>query len=454
MVESLVVLRYWFSSVVALAVATSADAQPEHVVLISIDGLAAYHLDNDELELPNLRELIAAGVWAESSETVFPSVTHPAHTTLVTGVPPAVHGVIGNRMVNRETGEEFHITNKPHSESVRVRTLFDAAKDKGLTTAAFFWPESLDDPAIDYNIPEVFDGDAADPRPTDPAFLDELRRADVPIDLFFRWYTDIFRVGAGDGVLVDAAAYVIRTHRPELVAIHLVATDEIQHAYGSDHYRSYEALTLADNAVGVLRVAIDAAGLGQKTAFLIVADHGFHTVRHEVNVAPVFERHALADRVRLHRDGWFVYVEVLDPARDEAALAAVFDELLELEGIARILRPADYDALGYPRYEQDPRVRGHYAIAGDIDTFPVADSSNVSTARREREPAYHGHGYLPSHPRMYPAFIASGAGIREGLRVGHVRNLDVAPTVARLLGLELPSATGAVMEKILVETPR
>jgi hypothetical protein len=117
-----------------LVLATAAGAQPlaEHVVLVSIDGLAAYHIENDELEIRNIRAWIRDGVWAESSETVFPSVTHPAHTTLLMGVLPRVHGVIGKRLANRETGERFHVTNRKRSESVRVPTIFDAAKAKGL----------------------------------------------------------------------------------------------------------------------------------------------------------------------------------------------------------------------------------------------------------------------------------------------------------------------------------
>ena len=63
-----------------------------HVVLVSIDGFAAYHLDNMELALPNIRELAAEGAQAASSETVFPSVTHPSHTTLITGVAPGSTG--------------------------------------------------------------------------------------------------------------------------------------------------------------------------------------------------------------------------------------------------------------------------------------------------------------------------------------------------------------------------
>jgi len=440
--------RYWIAGVL-LAIASSSIGQTEHVVLVSIDGFSAYSLDDDSIELPNLRKLIASGVRADSSETVFPSVTHPSHTTLVTGVLPRVHGVIGNRMVNRETGERFHITNRRHEDSVRVPTLFDAAKQKGLVTASFYWPENRDDPAVDFNIPEVFDGDTADPTVADPAFLDELRRADVPIDLYYRWYLDLGRKGVADAILADAAAYVLREYKPHLTAVHFLVADELQHEYGSDHYRAKEALTAADHALGILMTVVEEAGLEDKTAFFVVSDHGFHTVRHDVNLYPLFDEAGLSERVALHRSGWLLYVEAKDLDRDEAAIERVFERALALPGVARVLRPADFHDLGFPRYEEDPHVRGQYAIVGDIDTFLTADPKRTSTARRERAEPSHEHGYLPSHPRMYPIFVASGAGIRRGVRVGHVRNVDVAPTIARLLGLDLPTATGAVLEEVL-----
>src|SRR3954454_20291788 len=116
-------------------------AQPaKHVILVTIDGFAAYHLYNQQLQLPNIRELIDQGVWIASSETVFPSVTHPSHTTIVTGVEPRLHGVTDNTMTNRRTGETFFATNKRRKDIVRVPTIFDAAKRANLTTAAFFWP--------------------------------------------------------------------------------------------------------------------------------------------------------------------------------------------------------------------------------------------------------------------------------------------------------------------------
>ena len=117
-------------------------------------------------------------------------------------------------LVNRRTGERFHPTNKRRKEIVRVPTILDAAKTIGLRTAAFFWPETKDDPAIDYNIPEVFTtARKADVSAVRGQWLDELKSAGIPIDLYFRWY-GTERQGAGDAVLAEAAAYTLEKYKP------------------------------------------------------------------------------------------------------------------------------------------------------------------------------------------------------------------------------------------------
>ena len=129
-------------STVGFAATTAAQAR-RSVILLSIDGVSADWLEavleDETVVIPNLRDLVGEGVLAERSETIFPSMTHPSHTSIITGVSPRVHRVLDNRMRNRETGEEFHITNKLRVESVKARTLLDAAKDKGLVTASFFF---------------------------------------------------------------------------------------------------------------------------------------------------------------------------------------------------------------------------------------------------------------------------------------------------------------------------
>lgn len=436
-----------------LASLVSAGGDSRHVVLVTIDGFANFHLKDPALDLPVIRRLAAEGVEAESGETVFPSVTHPSHTTLVTGVTPRKHGVLSNRLVDRTTGEEFHVTNKPRTWMVRVPTLFDAVRAKGLTSASFFWPETKDDPAIDFNFPEVFAAtNVPDRDAVPPAVLRELRDAGIDIDDYFRYYHDPHAHSASDLVLAQAAAYAIRTHRPALTAIHFLETDIVQHEVGPAHYRSRAALTAADRAVGVLVEAVEKAGLSANTTFVVTADHGFATVEHEVNVAPLFA--SLSDRVKLHPGGWSLYVELLpafDRQRDGAALEQALAAALRLPGVARLVRPGEFHALGLPTHDESPYVRGHYLLIGEVDTFLTARPDSSSTSRVKRASPYHGHGYLPTHPSMHTAVVLSGRGVRKGARIGQVRSLDIAPTIARLLGVELRDVEGRVLSEALDE---
>src|SRR5688500_11813149 len=93
----LLVLALVFKAASATAQGAARTESPvKHVVLVSIDGLAASYLDDTRAELPTLRKLAAEGASARGMITSFPSVTWPSHTSLITGVHPAKHGVIGN----------------------------------------------------------------------------------------------------------------------------------------------------------------------------------------------------------------------------------------------------------------------------------------------------------------------------------------------------------------------
>jgi Type I phosphodiesterase / nucleotide pyrophosphatase len=439
----------------ALACAGALEAQEAHVVLVSIDGIGASRLEDEGLELPNLRGMIRSGAWAESSETVFPPTDHPAHTSISTGVSPRVHGVIGNRLLNRDSGEYFHITNRPRSQLIRVPTLFDAAKAKGLETAAFFWPETRDDPAIDDSIPVVLKGDGSpDEGAIDPAFLRELRQNGVLIDLFFQWYGDLALQTTADRILTRAASYVLLTRKPHLLALRLPATDRYQHQYGPDHYLSKAALTAADYDVGLIRRAIEDAGLKETTTLFVVSDHGFQTIVRSVNVYPLFHRAGLIEKekVRLHAGYGAVVVELspaFDRDHDGRALEEALRQTAALEGISRVVRPDEFHELGLPRYEENPYVLGQYIILGDVHTRAVVDEESTSTRPVALASPLYGHSTLPSDPSMYTVFVAAGRKVKTGVRVGHVRNLDIAPTIAELLGLRMEGLEGRVLTEIL-----
>src|SRR4051794_19231470 len=105
-----------------------------HVVVVSIDGLRPDHLKKPGLRIPTLRALIEAGASAEGVESTWPSVTYPAHATMVTGVSPARHGVHDNKVF-----DPLGVANDAwvwEARAIRVRTLWDAARDAHVATGA------------------------------------------------------------------------------------------------------------------------------------------------------------------------------------------------------------------------------------------------------------------------------------------------------------------------------
>ena len=87
----LVVIR--MASTAVAATPTTAPSNSSVVVLMSIDGLAGFYLDDPKAEMPTIRQLVAEGARADSMKAVSPSVTWPNHTTLVTGDFPARHSI-------------------------------------------------------------------------------------------------------------------------------------------------------------------------------------------------------------------------------------------------------------------------------------------------------------------------------------------------------------------------
>jgi len=127
----------------------------------------------------------------------------------------------------------------------------------------------------------------------------------------------------------------------------------------------------------------------------------------------------------------------------------VYQQAAATTGVARVVRSAEFHALGIPTYDESPFIAGHDLIIGEVDTF-LADAANPSTARVPLTPPRHEHGYLPTNPKMFTSLVLSGRGIRKGATLGHVRSLDVAPTIARLLGLEMKDVEGRVLTEALV----
>ena len=148
-----------FTALTPVLLGCAARAPRPRVVLVSVDGLWARDLQRAEsagARLPVLDSLRRAGALAAGVVGSFPSVTYPSHTTIITGVPPARHGIYANRVFSPPTDTSRLEIWYWEADSIRVPTLFDAAHAAGLKTAALGWPVTGDDTTVTYNLPEIW----------------------------------------------------------------------------------------------------------------------------------------------------------------------------------------------------------------------------------------------------------------------------------------------------------
>src|SRR3954447_5766036 len=168
--------RFWCELASAAAPGVDLD---RIVVLVSIDGLANFYMDDPSAEMPTIRKLAAEGARAASMRASDPTVTWPNHTTLVTGVSPAKHGVLANNYYDRVKGEKVTLIWDPvfdKDEVVKVPTIYDLAKAAGLKTAGIRWPMTRGASAIDWNCPDLGE-DSLILKYTTPAVLVECKEA-------------------------------------------------------------------------------------------------------------------------------------------------------------------------------------------------------------------------------------------------------------------------------------
>ena len=412
------------------ALAAPAPAPRRHVLLVSIDGLSWPHLQRELPKLPTLSRLWSMGVRGPL-ESVFPSLTWPAHTSLVTGVLPQHHGVLGNRVVDRGNGEVLEAWNL--AKSVHVQTLWDLAAARGLSVAAVLWPATGGANAIHWNLPEVY-GQQVFAQQSSPGLLAELAAAGIPTNALFRLGNEeMFLLDSFDR---DVAVLLAEQHKPDLMLLHFVGVDTLQHSWGPQARQADWALETIDRYLGDVLAAYARAGLAAQTTVIVVSDHGFLATEHYADPQEILT--ALVGAPLARKFTWAINGQVLylytQDAKALTALPKLLREVNRQPELASALGPHELAAQGWPTAERDAHAP---------DAMLVAKPEYFWVQGRGRH--FHGpmllhgmHGIAPGRPELQGIFVAAGPGLHSAADVAGLRIVDVAPLVARLLGLTLP----------------
>ncbi len=432
--------------------------QTTRVILISLDGLDARYLtraDRYGLKIPTLRRLMKEGATARGGVvSVYPSITYPAHTTIVTGARPARHGIYGNEVFDPADPQSRN--GLWFARSIRADTLWDAATRAGLSVGLVSWPVAGG--AGDWNMPELWR-----PGGTQQESLSDInanaRPKDLPAEIAARDPRLYAQATADeqDDMRTRFAEHIIREKRPRLMLVHLFDLDHFQHDYGPFTKEAFAILEKVDGYVARILRAAEAAGTLRETAVFVVSDHGFRPVRKLIHPGVFLTQWGFIKtkevtdekgKTRTVVTDWQAWpyvtngscvVMLRDPNDEVTAsrVSHVFSNFRQTQDggyrtVFDVLPRKFLDGLGVHKSAALVlEAADGYSFGSNLTGPPVTDNAQRGA-----------HGYLPDIPEYRASFVASGAGVRRRGDLGTIHMTDIGPTIARALGLALRDAEG------------
>jgi predicted AlkP superfamily pyrophosphatase or phosphodiesterase len=418
------------------------------VVMITIDGFPARALNDLRLPMPELRALEANGAHASAMQPINPTVTWPNHTALITGVNASVHHVMANGLISFPADGAAPEVKPwvPKDDLVHAQTLYDAAAAAGMTTGQVDWVAIYGAKNVRWEFGERPDANG----PVAQDLIAAKLATQDAIAAFGQKSSPAWR----DEIWTDAAIDILTKHTPNLLLMHLLQTDTLQHEYGPLTPAAYSAYAYADRCIARVVEAARSAGLLDRITFILTSDHGFGTVTHQIRPnAALAERGLLQMKDgRYKGDVWFLPEggEASLFIRDEAKRTELVQQLKSyfatVPGVAGVYTNQEAQQFGIPASGSTDQAPDLYLAAQPGYSFVGGAQGPLVS---DVTPARGTHGYLNTDPDMGALLILSGAHIRHGVDLGDITNLRVAPTIAKILDIRLPAAEEEPLTKAL-----
>ena len=374
------------------------------VVMISVDGLR-FDMLSTHLT-PNLVAMGRNGSMLPL-EPQFPSLTFPNHYTLVTGLLPAEHGIIGNRFMNWRTGKHFSVNEGTFKDPTwwKADPIWTQAD-----SAVCMWPGS-----------------------------------EVPINgkrpgRWVPYHKELKGIARMDTLLdwIESDAKN-KTSTSRLYMSYFSALDEQSHGTGPDSKEAQDALQKIDSAIGHLWEGLKVRNMTDVDV-LIVSDHGITTVPKANRIS----MHRLLPGYSQHLRFWEcgAVTHILPQKQD---VPAVLSRLRRLAGQGAPFRVYTRDTLpprwhlltNHTRNTLPPIfvvAKAGHAI--DCVDFHKRNSTMEQNDVKPRD-IIGVHGYdFREEPDMLAALIAVGPHVKKTSEQDSFSNLDVYNLASRLLQIQ------------------
>jgi predicted AlkP superfamily pyrophosphatase or phosphodiesterase len=428
----------------------------DHLVVISFDCLSSLDFPMLE-ELPHFNHFLQAGAYCKHVRTIYPSVTYPCHTTIVTGKYPKNHGVINNTFLQpgRHSPDWFW-----HRKHVKGTTLYDVAKKAGMKTAALLWPVTAR-ADIDFNMPEIFAN-----RKWHHQIPVSLANGSIRYQLGMNRRFGHLRSGLNqpelDHFVLESTVHTILTKKPQLLLVHFVDLDTQRHYHGFSSIEAKEAIRRHDYRLGRIIKALKGAGIYEDTTIAVLGDHSALDESKAIKLNVLFRESGLIDADRNGKvKNWkayckscdgsaYIYVNDSLDTQTKEVVKKLLKNLIEekTNGIEKIYSQEEAANMGADENctFMVEASRGYY-LKEELEGSFIEEITDKDI--REKRYTRASHGYSPEKGDYTTVLMMAGKGVRQNTVVPAMRLIDEGPTFARLLGLSLGQTDGQVIEEFL-----
>ncbi|HHZ01991.1 MAG TPA: alkaline phosphatase family protein [Tissierellia bacterium] len=422
----------------------------KHLIVISYD---AFSEDNWEMakNLPNLSKLIKSGSYSTKLKSVYPTLTYVVHTSLVTGVYPDKHGIIHNNPFQpfiEEKNQKWYWFRK----NIKAPTIYDALKNNNMSSAGILWPVTGKS-SIKYNLPEIVAINGENQA------LKVLKNGSPFFCLNMELKYGKIRKGVRqpylDNFSTMCAIDTIKRKKPNLLLLHLIDLDDAKHKYGTDSSEVEEAIKRMDKRLGQIINAVEEAGMWEDAVFIVVGDHGQFNVRYKVHLNNILKEENLIFedngsmqwRAYFQSCGGSAYLHIRkDDKEAEKSVLEVLKKIMEKDqyGIDALYYREELNSLHIDKTIQYMvEAKQGYSFDDNLHKTTIEDLEEESMK-------YATHGYLPDKDNYRCNLIISGDKIRKEHELGPVEMVDMAPTMAKILGIEFNSCDGRCLDEIFL----
>lgn len=426
----------------------------QHLIVVSFDGLSTIDFSYIK-ELPNFKNFLKHASYCKKVRSIYPTLTYPAHVSIVTGREPKDHGVINNTLLQHKREEPDWYWQRKY---IKGETLYDVAIESGLKVAALLWPVTAKS-KIQYNMPEIFPN-----RPWHNQILVSLFNGSPLYQYKLNKMFGKIRKGTMqpqlDNFTQKSLLYTLKEYKPDLTLVHFTDLDTQRHDYGYYSQEAKEALNRHDKRLGEIINLLKEEGIYEESTLILLGDHSSLDTKKVIYLNSIFKqkgyikvKNGLVKKWKVIADSCdgssYIYIKNKSDKKLEKEIGALLKELStnEENGIEKVYTRNEAIQLGADAncsFILEARLGYYFHDKVKDDLIEEVDMKIIN-----KENMLATHGYSPYKDDYTTVFMISGKGVRENIELDHMTLLDEAATMGKLLGLELRESKGRVLEEFL-----